>query len=281
MLFKKSIALVGVAVIPVAYAVTAKRATPDPAEWTELHRAALLSSAAYSGCVGSAFDVTITKQIYDVITDAKGYIGYSTEKKRITIAMKGSTTVEDFANDEDVILVTPSLSGVSFPSGVQVMQGVYWPWSSVHDTVIAEVKALIEQYPDYDLESTGHSLGGSLTYLSYIALAQNFPEKNVISNALAAYPIGNSAFANFGTSLNGTLNRGNNAGDGVPNLYVSAPTYFVHYGTEYYSSGTQSSTVKCVGERDTQCSAGDGQVGITLAHFSNFGVVMDEAGCST
>ncbi|RAH47513.1 putative alkaline lipase [Aspergillus brunneoviolaceus CBS 621.78] len=277
---KKSVVLAGVAMVPVACAVPTKRATADTAEWTELHRAAQLASAAYTGCIGTAFDVTITKQLNDLVTDTQGFIGYSTEKKRITVAMRGSTSATDIANDVDTTLVTPSLSGINFPSGAQIMHGIYSPWSSVHDTVISEVKTLVEQYPDYDLESTGHSLGGSLTYMSYIALTQNFPEKTVISNALAAYPIGNSAFAEFGTSQNGTLNRGNNADDGVPNMYIMWPYDFVHYGTEYYSSGTQSSTVKCSGERDTQCSAGNGQLGVTAGHFSNFGIAMGMAGCS-
>jgi hypothetical protein len=113
-------------------------------------------------------------------------------------------------------MVTPKFSGVNFPSGVQIMAGLNTPWSAVHDEVIQEVSRLIGLYPDYTLESTGHSLGGALTYLSYIALAQNFPEKNIHSNALAAFPIGNQAFADFGSAQHGTLWRGNNAADGVP-----------------------------------------------------------------
>lgn len=96
------------------------------------------------------------------------------------------------------------------------MAGVYNPWASVHTSVISAVSSLVDKYPSYTLESTGHSLGGSLTYLSYIALAQNFPGKSITSNALAAFPIGNAAFANFGQSQAGLLDRGNNAGDGVP-----------------------------------------------------------------
>jgi putative lipase involved disintegration of autophagic bodies len=99
------------------------------------------------------------------------------------------------------------------------MEGIFSPWSSVHDQVISEVATLIEQYPTYTLESTGHSLGGSLTYLSYIALSQNFPDKNVTSNALAAFPIGNSDFAAFGTDQAGLLRRGDNEDDGVPVSY--------------------------------------------------------------
>jgi hypothetical protein len=119
-------------------------------------------------------------------------------------------------NDMDTTLVTPSLSGVTFPYGVKIMKGINDPWSAVHESVISEVKSLISKFPDYSLESTGHSLGGSLTYISYVALSQNFPDKEITSNAMAAFPIGNEAWANFAGGLNGTLNRGNNAADGVP-----------------------------------------------------------------
>lgn len=124
--------------------------------------------------------------------------------------------VVDLLNDIDTTLVTPSLSGVSFPSEVKIMRGISRPWSAVHDSVIAEVKDLIDKYPTYELEATGHSLGGSLTYISHVALAQNFPEKQLTSTALAAFPIGNSAWASFASSQTGTLNRGNNIADGVP-----------------------------------------------------------------
>lgn len=124
--------------------------------------------------------------------------------------------VVDVLNDIDTNLVTPSLSGVSFPPEVKIIHGISRPWSAVHESVITEVKDLIEKYPTYDLEATGHSLGGALTYISHVALAQNFPEKKLTSTALAAFPIGNSAWATFASSQAGTLNRGNNIADGVP-----------------------------------------------------------------
>jgi hypothetical protein len=124
--------------------------------------------------------------------------------------------VTDILNDIDTALVVPALSGVSFPSGVKIMSGINRPWSAVHDSVISEVKTLIAKYPTYTLEATGHSLGGALTYISHVALAQNFPGKQLTSTALAAFPIGNSAWASFAGSQAGTLNRGNNIADGVP-----------------------------------------------------------------
>ncbi|KAL9108706.1 MAG: hypothetical protein Q9227_006502 [Pyrenula ochraceoflavens] len=200
-------------------------------DYSELSRAADLSSAAYSGCDGSAFDVRITLQTNNLATNTEGFVGYSTSKQRISVVLRGSTTVQDILNDIDTTLVTPRLSGVNFPSGALVMTGVFTPWSSVHDQVVSEVRRLIGLYPSYTLESTGHSLGGSLTYLSYIALTQNFPAKSVTSNALAAFPIGNSKFANFGQSQKGLLRRGDNSLDGVPNMYTGLPYNYQHYGT--------------------------------------------------
>ena len=113
-------------------------------------------------------------------------------------------------------MTVPVLSGVDFPAGVQIMHGLYVTWNSVHDQVISEVKRLLAVNPSYELESTGHSLGGALTYMSYIALSRNFPDKAVTSNALAAFQIGNQAFADFGTAQKGLLRRGNNLLDGVP-----------------------------------------------------------------
>ncbi|KAL9618022.1 MAG: hypothetical protein Q9160_007211 [Pyrenula sp. 1 TL-2023] len=274
-----------------------KRASPIArADYDELSRAAGLSSGAYSACSGRAFDVTITRQINNLATDTQGYIGYSTSRQRITVVLRGSTTVTDILNDINTVPVfNPRLSGVNFPSGTSIIAGVFNPWASVHDTVIAEVRQLIAQYPSYTLESTGHSLGGSLTYLSYIALAQNFPGKSLTSNALAAFPIGNAVFANFGQSQRGLLRRGNNALDGVPNMYATLN----HYGTvsflylnfkrkdlltenqEFYNNGIVATSLRCTGQKDLRCSAGNGLMGVTVGHFSSFGGVnLGLEGCS-
>ncbi|OQE07836.1 hypothetical protein PENVUL_c012G05935 [Penicillium vulpinum] len=281
MLFNCQSLLVGISLISQALSapLLESRATSAASAFPDLQRAAQLSSAAYSGCLGKAFDITITKRIYDLLTDTNGFIGYSTEKKKISVVMKGSTTIADILNDIDTTLVTPSLSGVTFPSNAKIMQGINKPWSAVHDTVIEEVRSLIAKYPDYTLEATGHSLGGSLTYIAHVALAQNFPGKALTSNALAAFPIGNEAWATFASSQAGTLNRGNNIADGVPNMYVSALFNFKHYGTEYYSSGLKATCVKCEGQRDLACSAGNGMYSVTIGHFSSFGITMLTAGC--
>jgi len=257
-----------------------KRSVPASVEeFNELHRAAQLSAAAYAGCSNGAFDVKIVQQLNNATTDTQGFVGYSTSQKRISMALLGSTSLADFINDAGTTPVTPTLSGVNFPSGVQIMTGVYGPWKSVHDIVISTVKSLIAKYPDYTIESTGHSLGGSLTYLAHIALVQNFPDHTIISNAMAAFAIGNAEFAAFGAAQKGLLRRGNNKGDGVPNQRPE----FTHYGVEFYGSGTAATTLKCSGELDPTCSAGNNQTTVNWDHLFSFGVSVitdGYGGCS-
>ncbi|KAJ6167701.1 hypothetical protein N7497_000544 [Penicillium chrysogenum] len=248
MLFDTRTVLAGVALVSQAFAapLLEERASIDTSFWDPLRRAAQLSSAAYTGCTGTAFDITITKKLHDTLTDAQGYVGYSSEKKTIAVVMKGSTSMTDIINDISTNLVTPSFSGVDFPSGVKIMSGINRPWKAVHDDVISE----------------------------------NFPEKQITSYALAAFPIGNDAWANFASSqAKGTMYRGNNIADGVPNMYVGLPLNFKHYGTEIYSSGLRATTRKCDGQRDRACSAGNGMYGVTAGHFQSFGVGMGVAGC--
>ena len=68
---------------------------------------------------------------------------------------------------------------------------------------------------------------------------------------------------------------GNNAADGVPNMYLQ----FTHYGTEFFGYGTAATTLECAGERDWQCSAGDGQVTVSAGHFQSFGITLGAAAC--
>ncbi|KAJ5918735.1 lipase [Penicillium verhagenii] len=91
----------------------------------------------------------------------------------------------------------------------------------------------------------------------------------------------NQAWATFADSFNGTLNRGNNIDDGGPNMYIQGPYDFTHYGTEDYSSGAEATLVKCSGQRDTSCSAGNGQYSVTPGHFYSFGVELGAVGCAS
>ncbi|TLD18259.1 putative transporter [Venturia nashicola] len=268
----------------------ASKRTASKSDWNELEWASMLSSAAYAGCTGKTHDVNITHQIADRATATQGFIGVSDQQKRIVIVFRGSNELKDFRNDLDTRKVAiTGLSGVTFPPGVEVMHGVHMPWGAVHNDVIAQVKSLTAKYPNYSIGITGHSLGGSLTYLGFPVLAQIFPNKEIVASPLNAFPIGNEAFAQHSTQLLSNkriVRRGTQHNDGVPNMYTtSSPlsklplaSVLSHYGIEYYSNGSQPTTLRCEGERDKSCSAGNGATGPTPQHHYSFGVDMGPSG---
>ncbi|KAE8311178.1 Alpha/Beta hydrolase protein [Aspergillus transmontanensis] len=253
---------------------------PQEATFYNLQHAAKLSSAAYRSCNGNAFDVTITKHINDIATDTQGYIGYSIDQKTISLVFRGSSSLIDLLNDFDTTTVTPDIPGVDFPIGTRIMEGIHRPWLAVHGEVVSEIQRLLAQFPEYSLELTGHSLGGSLIYLAYIVLHQIFPG-NITGYALASFPIGNQEFADFGAIQRGDMFRGNSKGDGTPNMYSGEPWNFKHYGIEYYSDGSREGTIQCHGNRDQDCSAGNGLHIATLAHFNSFGIEIGILGLNS
>ncbi|KAH8691689.1 hypothetical protein BGW36DRAFT_400911 [Talaromyces proteolyticus] len=220
-----------IALITWAYAspLLQGRATSDPGVFAEMQRAAKLSSAAYTGYTGTAFDATITTQLNDKATDTQGFIGYLTTEGQISVLMRGSPTTAGSS-----IYCHGTRSGVTFPSGVQVMEDVFSPWSSIHKKVIQD----------------------------------NFPDNNVTSNALAAFPIGNCDFAAIGTDHPGLLRRVNNEDDGGRWDFSSSFHELLIALQETYSYGTEETCLLC-----------NGSMGVTEGHFSSFGVELGYAGC--
>ncbi|KAF2812777.1 uncharacterized protein BDZ99DRAFT_473554 [Mytilinidion resinicola] len=112
---------------PVKYAARLeKRSVPASIDdFNELHRAAQLSAAAYAGCSKGAFDVTIVQQIDNSTTYTQGYIRYSTSiRESRWHCVDLHLVMIDFINDLNTTLVTPTLSGVNFPSGAQIIMGI-------------------------------------------------------------------------------------------------------------------------------------------------------------
>jgi hypothetical protein len=65
----------------------------DPTAFPFLQRAAKLSSAAYTGCLGTAFDVTITKQIYNGITDTQVSIKSKNHKEYLIKQLRATLDI--------------------------------------------------------------------------------------------------------------------------------------------------------------------------------------------
>jgi len=149
----------------------------------------MLLSAAYAGCTGKTHDVTITHQISDratttqvsllhslsycgMLTKNQEYIGISDQRKRIVMTFRDSDQLSDYRNDLDTRKeAIISLSGATVPASVEVMRGIFRPWSAVHTDVITQFKNRRSKYPSYRTTITGQSLGCSISYLEFPVLA--------------------------------------------------------------------------------------------------------------
>ncbi len=84
----------------------------------------------------------------------QGYIGYMPSQSSIYVVYRGSTSIEDWIGNIDVVL-----TGYSKCDECEVHKGFYEAHQSAIAYVIESVKALRNEFPKYTVVVTGHSLG--------------------------------------------------------------------------------------------------------------------------
>ncbi|KAJ6574314.1 alpha/beta-hydrolase, partial [Mycena capillaripes] len=138
------------------------------------------ASSAYSttGCARPNGN-TLVSTISDLLTDTQGFIARDDNRKEIVVALRGSTSNQDFITDAVILLVPLVSPGVRPPFGSLAHTGFLAAWNAVAYSVISTVRAQIAAHPGYQLVSSGHSLGGALSSLAGISLQQNFPDNTV------------------------------------------------------------------------------------------------------
>ena len=144
---------------------------------------------------GSAAGFKTTKVIYDPITDVNGLIGYLPDDKSIYIAYRGSASPENWQVDLDSVKVDYDLWADECPK-CKVHRGFYSAVNEISESIVAEVSSLHEQFPDYQIKVTGHSLGAALAQFTGMMLIKNgLDVENMINFGCSR--LGNKAYAEF------------------------------------------------------------------------------------
>lgn len=180
--------------------------------------------------------------------DTQGYIGYSTEQSTIYIVYRGSESVSNWISDLDAILTDYPLC-----SGCEVHKGFYDALKGANNDVISQVKALKQQFPDYTIMVTGHSLGAALATLT-AAEIKNSGLGPVRMFNFGSPRVGNTDFANwFGTYIP-DHNRVTHHKD----IVVHSPMHerFTHINGEWYEpdNSVPVQLTGCSGNEDKDCS---------------------------
>ena len=132
----------------------------------------------------------VSNVIYNQQFDIEGYVGYLPSDEAIWIVFRGSYSKVNFYSDYDVFWVAYDDFGFQCV-GCLVARGFYHPMHTVRDDVVRWVKDLKSQYPNYQIKTTGHSLGASFSAMMGMYL---------ISQGVQA-----DQQINFGTMRNGNL----------------------------------------------------------------------------
>jgi predicted lipase len=112
---------------------------------------------------GTIADFQVTKVIYNKSHDAEGFVGFLPSQKSIYVSFRGSESFSNWYDNLDAL----KTKYTTYPEceKCNVHSGFYSATLSVSPDVIAEVSRLKAFYPNYQVKTTGHSLGGAMAHL--------------------------------------------------------------------------------------------------------------------
>ncbi|KAJ7318294.1 alpha/beta-hydrolase [Mycena albidolilacea] len=264
-------ALNTVLVTPLNVATTVdKRATVSTATYNDLVFYFQYASSAYSttGCARPKGN-TLVSTIGDVLTDTQDFIARDDTRKEIVLALRGSTSAEDFVTDAEIC--SPHSSGSLAHTGFLTA------WNAVASNVISTVQAQVAAHPGYQLVSTGHSLGGALSSLAGISLQQDFPGNTVRMYTYGQPRTYNPTGANFINAQFGSR------AFRVPTIIPQLDGY-QHHGVKFWnfldpSSALTTKSCAASGE-DITCSDSIPSEGIDAAHLTYFNIFASTTFCT-
>ncbi|KAI9497378.1 Alpha/Beta hydrolase protein [Zychaea mexicana] len=176
-------------------------------------------------------DRTANMEIVEVFTtpehDTNAMVVRDDERKRI-ISVFREVTISTTSNNSNI--QWSELTNNNY-LGTYQFKGFYQSYEEVAEQIVSVVEQQVQEYPDYSLTSTGHSLGGCTSTLHALDLHQR--GYNVTLYSHAAPRIGNRAFVEYAASTGIPYYRLTNKRD----LFVDFPSRllgYVHGGTEYW-----------------------------------------------
>ncbi|KAK2006654.1 lipase [Colletotrichum eremochloae] len=204
-----------------------------------------------------AHDTHIVTTLESPERESGGYIALDNTARLIVVAFHGTDSTDDWINNLKAGLVDSDLC-----SGCKVHNGFQDTWAGIEQTVTVVVPGLRSVHPDYNVVTTGHSLGAALATLSSAHLRQRMGIP--IDSYLYGSPrVGNQEFVEFFNGQPGQTFRVTHWDDPVPRLPGHGLGYY-HVDTEYWLSEGPAQRVDyapadvevCQGSYNTDCNSG-------------------------
>ncbi|KAG6174875.1 hypothetical protein E4U51_000109 [Claviceps purpurea] len=151
-----------------------------------------------------------------------------------------------------------------------VHMGFLQSWQLARDTILPKLKALKMEYPSYQVQLVGHSLGGAVACLAALELKLSLGWDDLLVTTFGEPRLGNYHLARYidtAFSLDDTAHperrsyrRVTHNNDPVPLLPLEEWGYRSHAGEVYIAKQdlqpSEADVRTCVGDADPECSAG-------------------------
>ncbi|KAL1919921.1 uncharacterized protein VTP21DRAFT_1853 [Calcarisporiella thermophila] len=193
--------------------------------------------------------------------DIQGYIARDDLRKAIVISIRGTASLPNAIVDAQFKLIP-------YPSKLvkkaKVHEGFYKAYQGLKKVTIPALTSQLKQYPSYDVEVVGHSLGGAMAVMQAADIYENVPavKKDRLYLVTVGEPrVGNDAFAKWISSAGFVSKRLVYRRDLVPHF----PPRFFGYenrGPEIHTSARTSDTIQCKGGEDERCANGEPVLGL-------------------
>ncbi|KAI9292200.1 alpha/beta-hydrolase [Neoconidiobolus thromboides FSU 785] len=178
----------------------------------------------------------------DPSTEGRAISAVDTTKGIIALAFRGTSNIQNWLQNSKFVLTElyPGKPGVEVHSGFKLVT------DNLFSLYKEDLKTLLEEYPDYKVVVTGHSLGGAISTLSTIKVKDEFnvSDDKLINVSYGSPRVGNYDFAYKYNYMKHSALRVTNARDIVPHFPPRSMNY-VHVLAELWVKNSKSKGKLC------------------------------------
>ncbi|KAJ3368136.1 hypothetical protein GGF31_006844 [Allomyces arbusculus] len=188
-----------------------------------------------ANCEGGTAGTRAVRSVWKEPSAFKSLLAVNDNIKAIIVSFRGSLEPQNFVADIRINLVDGPSRVPNLPSGAKVHAGFWSTWAAGKDEVVAWVKMMRQQHPDYKIVTTGHSLGGAMAILAALDLRQtlSIPDAQLAVYTYGEPRVGNMAFASYVSNQSFEISRYVHEDDVVPHLPLRSWGY-AHHRSEHY-----------------------------------------------
>ena len=213
-------------------------------------------------------------------TDVRAFLGVFRRKgasdDRIVLSVRGTESLENWIENLKLYRTDRAMSC----SGCRVHSGFYDVWASLQPSLMQQLDAVRQRYPNAPLTLTGHSLGAAVAILGGYILERDLSIPVQAVYTFGSPRVGNAAFASTHPVGGGRQWRITHHRDVVPHLPEKL-LGFRHTATEvFYANATQRGVI-CDGSGEDDTNGAD-QYSFAFSvydHLHYYGQTIGENGC--